>query len=856
MRKTLLLILCLSSLTAWAQTGSIKGSIVDKKTSEALLGATVTVEGTSVGTVADVQGNFAISDLDFGSYTLVFKFVGYTEVKRTVELNSASITLDPVELAESSIGLEEVMVLASVADDRKTPVAVSNVTAVQIEERASNQEFPELLKSTPGVYTTKGGGGYGDARLTVRGFNDVNVAVMINGIPVNDMENGTIYWSNWAGLTDVTQSMQVQRGLGASKVAVPSIGGTVNILTNSTEAKRGGNVFYGVGNDGYQKAGFTVATGLMDNGWAVSLSGSKVSGDGYIEGTGFEGYNYFFNITKKINDAHILSLTGFGAPQRHGQRVNAQQVSTFKNAPMGAKFNDAWGYRDGQEVYYEDNFYHKPQFSLNHYWTINDKSELSTAVYLSVGTGGGGGTLGDWSPASAGQSAYDPKNIDALVEINRDPQYAGDAQAAIRSSRNDHKWYGLLSTYTNEVTPNLSILAGLDLRYYIGSHYRDIVDLLGADYYLDNSDVNNPNRALNVGDKYSYYNDGLVNWTGGFLQGEYSLGKLNAFANVSVSNTGYKRIDYFQYLDSDPLQESDWSNHFGYQVKGGAKYNLTTNHFVFANVGYFEKAPEFDAVFLNNDQFVNDAAENQKILSYELGYGYRSDKLAANVNLYRTSWLDRTLTSSFSPAADDPETPEDERDEEYYASLLGVNALHQGLEIDFNYKPTERLSIQGMVSLGDWEWMDDVDGQTIFNGDQDSIASFSKLYIGGLKVGDVAQHTYMLGVSYEVFDGLKLSANANVFDKLYAEYDPTNRTTEPTGSDVVQPLEMPTYWTMDAYLKYSFDIGGVNATLLGNVNNILDTEYIAEGTDTATLSDSYVYYGFGRTYTVSLKVQF
>jgi outer membrane cobalamin receptor len=79
---------------------------------------------------------------------------------------------------------------------------------------------------------------------------------MINGVPMNDMEWGGVYWSNWAGLSDVTRSMQVQRGLGASKVAAPSLGGSINVVTRSTDARKGGAVSYGIGNDGTTKLDF------------------------------------------------------------------------------------------------------------------------------------------------------------------------------------------------------------------------------------------------------------------------------------------------------------------------------------------------------------------------------------------------------------------------------------------------------------------------------------------------------------------------------------------------------------------------------------------------------------------------
>ena len=196
-------------------------------------------------------------------------------------------------MLEDTGSLDEIIITAtSFAIDRKTPVAVSTIKAADIELKLGTQEFPEILKSTPGVYATKTGGGYGDARINLRGFSSQNVAVMINGVPVNDMENGAVYWSNWAGLADVTSAMQVQRGLGASKVAVPSIGGTINIISKSTDLTQGGKIAATVGNDGYMKTVASYNTGEMDGGHALSLLFSRVEGDGYVDGTMFEGYNY------------------------------------------------------------------------------------------------------------------------------------------------------------------------------------------------------------------------------------------------------------------------------------------------------------------------------------------------------------------------------------------------------------------------------------------------------------------------------------------------------------------------------------------------------------------------------------
>src|SRR5690606_8197207 len=203
----------------------------------------------------------------------------------------------------------EAVVLSGVADiakDRKTPVAVSTIKEAQIIDKLGNQEFPEILNTTPSVYATKGGGGFGDSRINVRGFDQRNTAVMINGVPVNDMEGGAVYWSNWAGLSDVTSAMQVQRGLGSSKLAIASVGGTINVLTRAADKKRQGNVTLGIGNDGYNKQLFSYNTGKGESGWATSFLMSRTEGNMYADGTEFEGYNYYLAVGYQPNAKHDL----------------------------------------------------------------------------------------------------------------------------------------------------------------------------------------------------------------------------------------------------------------------------------------------------------------------------------------------------------------------------------------------------------------------------------------------------------------------------------------------------------------------------------------------------------------------
>ena len=215
---------------------SLVGVVTDVN-SEPLEGANIVVVGTDLGGVSDVNGAFNI-DVPTGSYDVTASFIGYSSVTNSVVVGDIVSSVNFL-LEVNYLGLSDVEVLASRASEN-TPVAYTNVGKEEMEVRLGSQDIPMILNTTPSVYATQQGGGAGDARINIRGFNQRNVAVMINGVPQNDMENGWVYWSNWDGVGDATSSIQVQRGLSAVNLATPSIGGTMNIITDPTALEKGG----------------------------------------------------------------------------------------------------------------------------------------------------------------------------------------------------------------------------------------------------------------------------------------------------------------------------------------------------------------------------------------------------------------------------------------------------------------------------------------------------------------------------------------------------------------------------------------------------------------------------------------
>ena len=871
-RLFMFLALMLFSTMTFAQ-GYVKGVIKDANTNESLIGATVALEGTTTGITSNLDGSFSF-DAPAGDFNLLISFVGYTTKTMAITVKDGQTTdIGDVALKSSAIGLVEVTILASVAIDRKTPVAVSTIKAEEIERELGNQEFPEIMKMTPGIYATKQGGGFGDSRINVRGFDQKNVAVMINGIPVNDMENGWVYWSNWSGLSDATRTIQVQRGLGASKLAINSIGGTINIITKTTDAKKGGFISSAFTDYGSKKTKIGLNSGLLKGGWAVSFIGSRTEGNGYIDATWIDAWSYFLSVSKQINEKHQLVFTAIGAPQKHGQRVTDEYhaLTDVTKDQYGIRYNGGWGFLDGKRLNEKTNYYHKPQVALNWYWNISEKAFLSTSAYVSFGRGGGSGLLGqgyfkynvnrtstgwyDWNLSrDANEMGYNAAG-DAVYANDTSSLYGGSNQI-LRNSVNSHNWYGILSTLTYDITDNLKLTAGIDGRFYKGIHYREVRDLLGGEYWDDSyRGYKSGNSLAQVGDKIDYNNDGFVSYAGIFTQLEYSSGNFSSFVAASASDTWYKRVDYFNYDDNVYAGEGDYvgiestsESQIGYNIKTGLNYNLNEKNNVFFNAGYYARAPFFDYVFINYSNDVNSEYTTEKVMAGELGYGYTSKYFGARINAYYTSWKDRWLDGYYT----DPNTGEGNT--VYYQ---GLEEIHYGVEAELNANITNNFQLAGQLSLGNWYYDNDVN-ITIYDDDRQVIGE-SMIYTKDLKVADAPQTQIGLAAKWQVTKQIDLGANWVYYDHLYSKFNPEDRTYESEAG--INSYQIPSYSLLDVRVGFAFKLGGLNSYASANVYNALDTEYIVEGWDNVNGYDHgrenfAGFWGWGRNMNFSLRINF
>ncbi|MFC2101733.1 TonB-dependent receptor [Bacteroidota bacterium] len=910
-----------------AQLQTIKGTVSDATTGETLIGATI-LYGEGKGGVSDLDGQYKLS-VPAGTYTVKVSYVGYIEQQQTVTTGNKPVTLN---FKLKTMTLTEVEVVADVALTRETPVAFSTVKPKEIREELASQDIPMILNKTPGAYATQQGGGDGDARINIRGFSQRNLAVMIDGIPVNDMENGWVYWSNWFGLDAVTRSIQVQRGLGASKLALPSVGGTMNILTQSIETNLGGSIKQEVGSDGFLRTTLGVTTGQMKHGWGVTLSASYKQGKGWVDNTWTKGWFFYLRVDKKLGN-HLLTFSAMGAPQEHAQRSYKKTIATFDKdyasklgvdttglgPSFGIRYNPNWGYlnrweygSNGEKIYQSEpeklsqamNYYFKPQLSLRDFWRIHDKLYLSNILYASFGQGGGTGTATSDKFGSPGSSTPPLDPLTGQVQFqnyynSNMEDTTGRSSGILRSGRNNHYWFGLLSTFNWEITGEWTLSGGLDLRTYRGEHYREVYDLLGGSFFLDNSNKNRSwSQKLYEEDKIFYNNDSKVRWGGLFVQAEFQRGGWTAFLNLTAALSAYQRIDYFRRKDitldnisytevvgfGDVFYFNGSQNLIYSMGSGDTQYQSNDTTFVVKRVGsvrdtlYIVDATGYD---INSPEArftqtpwkvfpgftvkggVNYNIDERNNVYVNLGYLSRAPRFNNVFDTDNKEFLEIRneivqafelgysyyskriglnlngyLTNWMNKPLDSPIYATFEEDS-YPVNINGIDAFHMGIELQFGWKIIPSLQWDQVASLGDWRWMS-ADTAYIYS---EANTLIKKFYFNakGVHVGDAAQFQLMESLRWEIIKRLYVSGSFTLFAKNYSNMDPVTLSPDYNPGYLDEngkPKDswlMPIYYLVDLNAGYRFVFKNFKLDLRGTVLNLLDQKYISD----AQNNDSY-----------------
>jgi len=894
-----------------AQTAVVTGRVADSESDDDLIGAVVQFS-LEYQAKTDIDGKYAISDLPFGKYTVRVSMATYETQIFTIVIDQAQQTIDFV-LGEIT-QLEEVQVTANIVKERETPVAVSTLDKKIIAEELGSQDLPMVLNSKPGVHATQQGGGDGDARITIRGFDQRNVGVMIDGVPVNDMENGWVYWSNWFGLDQITQQIQVQRGLGATKLAMPSVGGTMNIVTENAFGRPEVKVQQEYGSGNFFRTALSYKSGMLANGWGFVFSASYKRGDGWVDGLYTNGGFYYLKIQKKFEN-HTLSLSGFGAPQEHAQRSFNQPIyywdeqfasqlgviapTSANRKGMGRKYNQHYGYYTDEKGNRKRkaerrNYYHKPQITLRDFWKVNDRLYWTNTAYVSIGRGGGERIQNTSSLQYNEDNVLDwDKMIRANQEVNLfgstmpnvDPLYSLTelkSSAVLASSVNNHMWIGGVSQVDYKLDERFKFAAGLDYRWYRGEHYIELTDLLGGDYFVSVQNQNSPTLMVREGDKFGWnvthnHRDAFMQWLGGFAQLEYAQGRWAAFANVSLVANSYEGVDYFKrkelHIDDTTIYIGGSSPSIKYNDKiyshssKELEYNSTGTKWMTGftvKMGANLNLDERQNVFVNVGYLDRTPMFSNVVQTDTLNRFFRE---VVNEHVYafeagygvRYPKVAVNVNGYFTMWENKPfpfgvSVPDpNDPGTTIRANVNGMDALHMGGEIDAAYNITKTLTAEGMVSFGDWTWRS---AEVV-----DVLGTEFAFNAKGVHVGDAAQSVYAASLRWEVVKNVYVKLKYTFFDRYYSNFDPFSLSGANEGRE---SWKIPSYGLLTAHAGYSIRLEHSTFNIRLNVFNVLDEIYISDARNNQSsfidggfnAASAGVFFGAGTTFNLAVSYQF
>ena len=851
----LLIVILIVSTTTFSQS-TIQGIILNQQTLQPIQYVNIKVEGNNNGATSAGDGYFEIKTTN-PKTNLVLTSIGYKKKTLNLKSHKKLIDIGQIYLQPIPYPLDEILINAGLSNTKELPVSISTITALEIETKLGDRPLPLIMRTTPGVFSVKDGGGSGDAKLSIRGFNQENVGLLLNGIPINGQENGLVYWSNWLGLSTTAAEIQIQKGPGLTNASISAIGGSVNIITRNAQKQKSTSIKFGISSFGNLLTSIAINSGTMSSGWCTSIMLSYGSGPGYVDATSVKSYSYFFTAQKNLNDNHKLTITLLGAPQTHEQQTI--RLSSNEIEIHGVVYNKDWGSYNGQIKNASVNFYHKPFLSINDDYKINDKNTLSTSIYFSIGYGGGRWSESfNYAPSIFTYRNYSGQiNWDQIYENNatHEGSYTLENGETVRGySLNvqtnyiaSHIQTGLVSNFEHKINDNLALLTGLHYRYFNSYVREEIDELLGGEFFIEDyawslAGVANRNQIKSVGDIIHVDNNSIINFVNTYLQLVYNKNKINAFVSANANNNWYQRVDRFNYITNT---KSETVLKPGWDLRAGFLYKLNEHNSIYINAAAISRAPYFKYVFGNYTNVVVQNLNNETIQTIEIGYKLNRNKITSNINTYYTKRQNvSTLSNEYIQLENNMQTR---------AMINGLNALHLGLEFDFKYSLGQNTNIGAMLAVGNFTWQNNVSAR-LFN-DNNVVVDTVNVYAKGLFIGGTAQQQYGLFADFALLKTIFLKAELLYFSSLYSNFDATSRN---NPNDISQPFQLPSYGIINTYISIPFAINKYHGNAQISIFNLLNKKYIVLGQDGSdhNLETFRGFWSFGRNFTFSVKFSF
>lgn len=906
--KNILFIVLTFCLSAYmnAQNVTVKGRVVDDRTKNPVPGLTITIQTSEYK--SDELGKFEIQ-VSPGDYVL------------TIASEDWAPYSSPIKVSEIGLDLGDIKLIAKSSETSDASgVSEINLSDADNENDKSGQNISGLLHSSNDAFVSAASYNLSTMRFNVRGYDGENFLIFMNGLPMNDPENGRASYSEWGGLNNVTKNKESQHGLAPSQFSLGTFGGETNINVCAGQIRKQNNISYAFANRSYNhRIMYTYATGMQENGWAFVLSGSKRWAEkGYVPGTSYDAYSYFVGAEKKLSDKHSLGLTFLGSPYKRAMQAAATQEA-FDLAGTNY-YNSNWGYQDGEVRNARIRNVHQPSIILTDNLKFSEKSKLTTSLGYSFGKFGT--TRLNWYNANdprpdyyrylpsytdndtnviqsvVDEIAYQWKNNTAINQIDWNKLYdinylsnaAGEStRYIIEDQRKDNKQISFHTILNHELNENINITGGL-MAYSSNTHaFKTIADLLGGNYWLDidqfaerdfpddptilENDLNNPGRQVKEGDIFGY--DYNMHCTEEMLWGlsQFKYNKLEFYVGLQGSNTSFYREGNMKNgrYPANSFGNSEKLNFLNYLAKAGVTYKINGRNYFVLNVTSFSKAPlpenSFVAVRISNR--VMPDLESEKNMGGELSYIHKGEKINARLTVYESSFENQTDLKSFYLDNGNGGT---------YVNMIvqNIDKIHQGVEFGADVKLTKEITATGAVNIGNY----------LFTSRQKATISYENGATPDTTETIYSKYFFVPGPQNAGSIGLKYnnskywfaSINFNYFDKIYLDYSPERRTEnqlsyfdltgpeDPLIHRIIDQQKLKNGYTLDLSIGKSWKIGEYYLGLNFNFNNILNnTEMVTGGYEQLRIATSVselnkfpakYYYGYGRTYFLMLTFRF
>ena len=928
MRKLVLSLLFLfQTIFVLAQNQSIvKGKVVDSKSQSPLGSVKVMIQSNEQFVTTNNLGEFQISGISDGNQILVISVDGYNTQNFAIEVVANQMLDIGLLFLDEDITSEQQLSLVTITENDLG------------DDNSGSESTAGLLQSSRDTYQQAAAFNWGQARFRMRGLDNEYGVTMINGISMNKIYDGRPQWSNWGGLNDATRNQEFTLGSAPSDYTFGGILGTQEINTRASLYRKGTRISMAGTNTNYSwRSMFTHNSGLMENGWAYSISGSRRwAQEGYFEGTDYAANSFFASVEKRINKKHSLNFTTIYAQNARGKSSpNTNEVNNL----MGIKYNSYWGWQDGKKRNSRDKDVEEPILMLSHFWKMSDKTSLTTNVAYQ--TGSIGNSRLDYQTANSPDPTYyknlpsyyyndqanylaDGSNPLAVAaqnyflnnsQINWNAMYyanqnssvdPGKSLYALYEDRTDDKQITANSILFSDLSDNVKLNAGASFKKLKSHNFQNMLDLLGGQYFSDvdpfysgdqtQSDLNNPNRQIKVGDEYGYnYNLNAV-VADAFTQFKFTYKKVDFYLAQSFSRTQYQREGLYRngiYANTS-FGKGSKQNFENFGFKGGLTYKITGQHLLDFNGVYMTKAPNMRNTFANAriNNNITPELNSETIASLDASYVVRTPKFKARVTGFASKVQNATEISFFYAEGIGEDVDGNDQDSYISEILTGIEKRNFGAEIGLEYQFTSTIKGTVAASYGQYLYGNNPnlkindDAQATLTNTQ-PVVDFGKAYLKNYRLPGMPQTAASLGLEYRDPNFWWVGANINYLADSYLDVSNITRTDNfslnsigisypgATEAAVRQAL------TQEKFANFNLLnlIGGkswrVDTTTIGffaSINNVLDTTYKTGGFEQsrkATFPDLQAdnangtpafgpkyFYGYGRTYFINVYVNF